>query len=152
MDATPYIRQNEWLTDYVNILSKENNHYKSRFDRDKRTLIELKKILEIEGLLDTYKHLFEDRDSSIINCGYPRNNYSGLNSLRARLKNRKWDGVSPFGRIESISDSDCLVSENRNILAADTTILMYTDNQCIGSPVYFFFALNSDRLLMPRKC
>lgn len=57
VDATPYIRQNEWLTDYVNILSKENNHYKSRFDRDKRTLIELKKILEIEGLLDTYKHL-----------------------------------------------------------------------------------------------
>lgn len=146
VDATPYIRQNEWLTDYVNILSEENNHYKSRFDRDKRTLLELKKILEIEGLLDTYKHLFEDRDSSIINCGYPRNNYSGLNSLRARLKNRKWNGVSPFGRIDSISDSDCLVSENRNILAADTTILMYTDNQCIGSPVYFFFALNSDRL------
>ena len=27
---------------------------------------------------------------------YPRNDYSGLNSLRARLRNRHWDGKSPL--------------------------------------------------------
>lgn len=48
-------------------------------DKDSRTLAELKKILEIEGLLDTYSHFFDD-DDAIERKGYPRNNYSGLNS------------------------------------------------------------------------
>lgn len=48
--------------------------------RDKRTLAELKKILEIEGLLDTYGHLLEDEKNG--QQRYPVNNYSGLNSLR----------------------------------------------------------------------
>jgi len=51
-DAMPYICRDEWLTDYVNVLFEENAHDKGRSDRDKRMLIELKKILEIEGLLD----------------------------------------------------------------------------------------------------
>ena len=51
--------------------------------KNKRTLVELKKILEIEGLLDTYSHIFDNDD--ITGCRYPINNYSGLNSLRARL-------------------------------------------------------------------
>ena len=50
------------------------------------TINELKKILEIEGLLDKYSKMFDDRES--LGNVYPRNDYSGLNSLRARLKNR----------------------------------------------------------------
>lgn len=145
VDATPYIRRNEWLTDYANFLSEENNRARGRIDQDRRTLAELKKILEIEGLLDTYSHLFGNEEVAT-ERQYPVNNYSGLNSLRARLKNRRWNGASPLGRIDSLSDSSRLVSENGNILAADTTMLMYAGSQCIGSPVYFFFSLNSDRL------
>lgn len=49
--------------------------------------------MEIEGLLDKYSHLFAD---SCEHAGhtYPVNNYSGLNSLLARLKNKKWNGKS----------------------------------------------------------
>lgn len=145
IDATPYIRRDEWLTDYANFLSEENNRAKGRIDQDRRTLAELKKILEIEGLLDTYSHLFGNEETDT-ERQYPVNNYSGLNSLRARLRNRRWNGASPLGRIDSISDSCPLGSENGNFLAADTTMLKYAGNECIGSPIYFFFSLNSDRL------
>lgn len=145
IDATPYIRRDEWLTDYANFLSEENNRAKGRINQDRRTLAELKKILEIEGLLDTYSHLFGNEETDTEHQ-YPVNNYSGLNSLRARLRNRRWNGASPLGRIDSISDSCRLGSEKGNFLAADTTMLMYAGNECIGSPVYFFFSLNSDRL------
>lgn len=160
VDATPYIRRNERLVDYASFLSEENRRYEGRHDRDRRTLAELKKILEIEGLLDTYSHLFgEDGDGRKT---YPVNNYSGLNSLRARLKHRHWDGTSPLDTT-ALSSGDGNENENGNridgyppfraaqsghgsILATDSTALMYTGDECIGAPVYFFFSLNTARL------
>lgn len=167
IDATPYIRRNEWLTDYANFLSEENNRAKGRIDQDRRTLAELKKILEIEGLLDTYSHLFGSEDAT--GRQYPVNNYSGLNSLRARLRNRHWDGKSLIGGEDSYGDTraDTLTAANRNgtsginengggsgNLSDTDTIFMsgrYASlasggSECIGSPVYFFFSLNLDRL------
>lgn len=85
-DVTHYIHRNEQLIDYSRALSEKNSRYAGQHDRDKRTLAELKKILEIEGLLDTYGHLLEDEKNG--QQRYPVNNYSGLNSLRARLKHR----------------------------------------------------------------
>lgn len=83
-------------------------------------------------------------------------NYSGLNSLRARLKHSYWDGSSPL-------DTTILQTENgkpsynypasRNVqsahqdtLAMDSTVLSYADGECIGTPIYFFFALNTTHL------
>ena len=63
VDATSYIRQNEWLVDHANILSGENKRYKDWYDRNRRTVAELKKILEIEGLLDKYGHLVNDDET-----------------------------------------------------------------------------------------
>ena len=42
----------------------------------------------------TYAEMLEDEKNG--QQGYPVNNYSGLNSLRARLKHRHWDGISPL--------------------------------------------------------
>lgn len=81
IDAAPYIRRNERLTDYVNLLSEENRRYAGMHDRDRRTQAELKKILQIEGLL-----------------------------------------------------------------AADSATYIFAEGECIGSPVYFFFRLNTARL------
>ena len=166
VDATPYIRRNERLVDYVGFLSEENRRYAGRHDRDRRTLAELKKILEIEGLLDTYSHLFgEDGDGR---KAYPVNNYSGLNSLHARLKHRHWNGTSPLdttalpsgngngiekgnetrngNRIDGYPPFRAALSRHGESLAADSTALMYADGECIGAPVYFFFSLNTARL------
>ena len=154
VDTAPYIHRNELLVDYGNFLSEENRRYVGRHNQDKRTLVELKKILEIEGLLDTYSHIFDNDD--ITGCRYPINNYSGLNSLRARLKHSYWDGSSPL-------DTTILQTENgkpsynytasRNVqsahqdtLAMDSTVLSYADGECIGTPIYFFFALNTTHL------
>ena len=151
VDATPYIRQNEWLVDYANLQSERNRRYEELHDRNRRTLAELKKILEIEGLLDKYGHLV-DEDAIDNPQGYPRNNYSGLNSLRARLKNRHWDGMSPLDSASTgYGDTNAGYGNNGDdstksgIAVSERTELIQTGN-CIGSPVYFFFNLNTAHL------
>lgn len=144
IDATPYIHRNEWLVDYANSLSEENRRYAARNEQDRRTFAELKKILEIEGLLDTYGHLLEENNNG--RTGYPVNNYSGLNSLRARLKNRHWNGKSPFDTMETGTGEKSSVSERPDTLATGSTTFIYAGGECIGTPVYFFFNLNTARL------
>ena len=144
VDATPYIRRNEWLVDYTNSLSEENRRYAGLHDQDRRTLAELKKILEIEGLLDAYDHLFEEDSDGL--KGYPVNNYSGLNSLRARLKNRYWDGKSPLDTTAVQSVGESQASERQDAHATDSTTFICAGGECIGAPVYFFFSLNTARL------
>lgn len=144
VDATPYIHRNERLVDYANFLTEENRRYAGLHDRDRRTLAELKKILEIEGLLDAYGHLLEDDNDGY--KGYPVNNYSGLNSLRARLKNRHWNGKSPLDETASRFDNESRLSERQDTLSTDSTTFLYAGGECIGAPVYFFFSLNTARL------
>lgn len=144
IDATPYIHRNERLADYANFLTEENRRYAGLHDRDRRTLAELKKILEIEGLLDAYGHLLEEDGDK--RKGYPVNNYSGLNSLRARLKNRHWNGKSPLDEATSGFDYESRLSERQDTLTLDSTTFLYGGGECIGAPVYFFFSLNTARL------
>ncbi len=113
VDANPYIRQNDWLIDYANSLAESNRRYANQHEKDARTLVELKKILEIEGLLDRCSRLFENDNGEY--AIFPRNDYSGLNSLRARLKNKDWDGRS------SLIDKDTAKSGKKRVCdKADT--------------------------------
>ena len=164
VDHRPYERRNEWLTGYANALTERNRQYAGKLDKERRTLDELKKILEIEGLLDTYGHLFDDKDDD--GRKFPVNNYSGLNSLRARLKNRHWDGNSPLAtemrtdsiqseKTDSISKAgtdslpgkwNAAINRPDTVSAAGYFALMQHGDECIGSPVYFFFDLNTARL------
>ena len=151
VDATPYIRQNEWLVDYTNLQTERSKRYEELHDRNRRTLAELKKILEIEGLLDKYGHLINE-DGIDNHQGYPRNNYSGLNSLRARLRNRHWDGISPldsasigYGNTSvEYGDKGCTSEKSGKIVSGGIELIQAGD--CIGSPVYFFFNLNTAHL------
>lgn len=144
VDATPYVRQNEWLVDYANFLSKENKRYADLDDRNHRTFIELKKILEIEGLLDKYGSLITE-DSIGEHQGYPTNNYSGLNSLMARLRNRHWNGISSLDSINPRHvNNDC--SHDESVISGVEGMNPMQVGECIGSPVYFFFNLNTVHL------
>ena len=89
LDATPYIEQNLALQDYIAYMRDRNAHLEKR--------------------------LAGNDDGKTV---YPKNSYSGLNSLRARL--------SMNG--DSLSSSDHL-------------------KVSIGVPVYFFFKLNTDKLV-----
>lgn len=172
VDATPYIRQNEWLKEYASELSESNRRYAGQHDRDMSTLNELKKILEIEGLLDRYGNMFVDGKSP--GKAYPRNDYSGLNSLRARLRNRHWDGRSPLandslaacsGSADTFANgsgdaytlshgnaADSLAASNvsgdtiRGFSRSDYLSLIRSGNGCVGSPVCFFFELGTAEL------
>ena len=148
VDATPYIEQNAYLKDYISYMKDEN--------------IRLQK--KLSGEKDV--HAF-----------YPKNNYSGLNSLRARLSEKKSDASESKSGNDSIarkladdaeiglvdthlqtgkchSDSllsadqnvsDGLISENNNAL--DSIVNSGNSKITVGVPVYFFFQLNSDRLV-----
>lgn len=78
IDAVPYINQNDYLISYTRQLEQDNQVLRNQHNIDKKTLDELKKILEIEGLLGKYGYLFNDG-------GNGKNNYRGLLSLRSRL-------------------------------------------------------------------
>ena len=166
IDPSPYIRRDRQLVDYINVLSEQNSRYAGQHDKDSRTLAELKKILEIEGLLDTYSHFFDD-DDAIERKGYPRNNYSGLNSLRARLKNKHWNGKSPLegqapngnGRADSLQHWPDSVpglgtGQFENLpdsTLADYAVRMQSGRECIGAPIFFFFELGTSHLTDPSQ-
>ena len=99
IDPSPYIRRDQWLVERVNALSEENRLYAGQHDRDRRALAELKKILEIEGLLDKYSHLFDDDDAFDGNR-YPKNNYSGF---KRDLRTGSGTGNLPWmGRVHNL--------------------------------------------------
>ena len=79
IDAVPYINQNDYLLSYTRQLEQDNQVLRNQHNIDRKTLDELKKILEIEGLLDKYGYLFDEG-------GNGRNNYRGLLSLRSRMR------------------------------------------------------------------
>jgi outer membrane protein OmpA-like peptidoglycan-associated protein len=89
--------------------------------KDKAAMNEMKKILEIKGLLEAIN------DSTDSKRFYPKNNYSGLNALRARMKG---SGLAQ-------TDSQPIPTN-----PADST----GQNEYIGVPVNFFFKLNTAEL------
>ena len=145
VDAAPYINQNKWLTDYANDLLARNQKLSKVHAEDANAISEMRKILEIEGLLNAYADRLAYCEDSAEYRIYPKNDYSGLNSLRARLANKDWNGKgkpNTKGRsLEyrfSVSDS---VAWNKYVSE------MADGNKCIGSPVLFFFKIGTTQLV-----
>ncbi len=105
VDATPYIRQNERLAAYAFSLNKDYNELMRSYNANARVIAELRKILDIEGLLDKYIKCFDTgKYDNGIGSGYPINDYSGLNSLRKRLReNEKANGKKDIKSAKSDS-------------------------------------------------
>ena len=156
IDAKPYMSQNEWLLDYANGLSSRNRYLTKRVHEDELCMAEYRKILEIEGLLDLYKDRLTDKGHTKIKSLYPKNDYSGLNSLRARLANRGWDGnpntmpraMQKRNGMEDTDDIYSLDSLFNNSGVTDNAYLsaMLNGQEYIGAPIYFFFPLGTDVL------
>ena len=156
IDAKPYMSQNEWLLDYANGLSSRNRYLTKRVHEDEQCMAEYRKILEIEGLLDLYKDRLTDKGHTKIKSLYPKNDYSGLNSLRARLANRGWDGnpntmpraMQKRNGMEDTEDIYSLDSLFINSGVTDKAYLsaMLNGQEYIGAPIYFFFHLGTDVL------
>ena len=151
IDAEPYIIQNDWLINYSHKLIRKNHHLIHQHEVDHQTIDELRKILEIEGLLDKYRKVF-DESRQKQSKEYKRNSYGGLQSLRARLKNRQWDGHSELpdstwnatsGKMDATDD----MNDNTDINSFNDYINSLLEGKlAVGAPIYFFFHIGTSNL------
>ena len=155
VDAKPYIAQNEWLLSYAESLGNNNRMLRKSNMENEKILTEYQKILEMEGLLDLYGNKFNNKDKS--KALFPRNDYSGLNSLRARLNNKGWDGNPenmPKAMLkrgegydkESEKAMDAFYNGELDELQIAYLTAMRDGTEPIGAPVYFFFNIGTDHL------
>lgn len=140
IDAKPYISQNDILKSKILSLSEINEELSKRNLCNEAAVQEMKKILEIEGLINKYK-LLTPCDEQEISTN-PKNNYSGLNSLRERLRNRKWNGNPEDYRPAAKDGLDTMSVEAKAYLK-----LVAEGRACIGAPVMFFFKIRTADLL-----
>ena len=147
VDANPYMAQNEWLIAYADRLADRNSRLAQKHKEDERIKAEYRKILEIEGLLDLYKDRIGDKGDDKERSLYPHNDYSGLNSLRARLNNKGWDGnpeTMPKAmnkRMDTVADNDGNESEGIDPLFTGDSYdgylsAMMNGSEYIGAPIY----------------
>lgn len=155
VDAKPYIAQNEWLLSYAESLGNNNRMLRKTNMENEKILAEYQKILEMEGLLDLYGNKFNNRDKS--KALFPRNDYSGLNSLRARLNNKGCDGNPenmPKAMLkrgegydkETEKAMDAFYNGELDELQIAYLTAMRDGTEPIGAPVYFFFNIGTDHL------
>ena len=164
VDAIPYMVQNDQLLLYAERLAERNSQLVVQHSEDERVKAEYRKILDIEGLLDDYREPFaenkKESEADTEPSSYPRNNYSGLNSLRARLGNRDWDGKAETmpkaskkrgGMGGMIGNEYHHESSGYDHLNDSSTVEGYLSAmkdgmEPIGAPVFFFFRMGSDEL------
>lgn len=145
VDAAPYINQNKWLADYTNDLLARNQKLSKAHAEDANAIAEMRKILEIEGLLKAYADRLTYYADSTEHRIYPKNDYSGLNSLRARLAHKDWNGNGkPNADGRSI---EYRFSASDSVIWNKYISEMTGGNKCIGSPVLFFFKIGTSQLV-----
>ena len=144
IDADPYISQNEWLRNYALKLRQDNQSLSMRHESDLQTIGEMKKILSIEGLLEKYHGFFDDyAESKSKRKTTPKNDYSGLNSLRARLNSKNWDGTG-WEELPFPTDS---VDQTETADWNEYLLKVSQGKTAIGAPVYFFFHIGTCDLI-----
>lgn len=143
VDPEPYILQNDLLLNQIEKLKEENAKMDKMNKKDAMALKEMRKILEIEGLLDKYNLAMNTDDETVKN--YPRNNYSGLNSLRARLRNKGWNGDEENYK-PILKDSGNEKSDTAKMSPEQYFRVMKDGKIFVGSPIFFFFKLGTDEL------
>lgn len=165
VDASPYIERNEQLIGYASSLRDENEHLRRKEGMNARIIAELGKILKLEGLLDKYADMLfsmKDNNSKETTGGYPKNDYSGLNSLRARLRKSQSEKDKHKGDTTFIHDKDTVYmahgrasiynNGSKSFQGNDSIVsTLPVDGRYIGPPIYFFFVLDTDRLTDPSQ-
>ena len=176
VDARSYMVQNDQLLLYVERLAERNSQLAAQHSEDERIKAEYRKILDMESLLDLYEEQLAERkgenesdaelkgekesDAGTEPTSYPRNNYSGLNSLRARLGNRNWDGrketmpkaIRKRRGMDGMIDNDGHRETGGYDHPSDSSAIesylsaMKDGVEPIGAPVFFFFRMGSDEL------
>ncbi len=141
IDADPYITQNDILMNYISDIEMEKSRILRESRKNAMALSEMRKILEIEGLLDKYNLALSEEEQKAL----PKNNYSGLNSLRARLRNKGWNEDANRGEVNfaELTDNFSDTSMGDSVTATPEQYFRAAKdgNIYVGTPVFFFFKL-----------
>ena len=143
IDPKPYIFQNDLLMDRMGKIQEENYKLNKMHRKDAMALAEMRKILEIEGLLDKYDLAMTDNEAVKTQ---PRNNYSGLNSLRARLRNKGWNGDEDNYKPVLANKGDSEINDSTEMSPEEYFQVMKDGKIFVGSPIFFFFQIGTDNL------
>lgn len=169
VDAKPILSDNARLRDCLGSLYYDNQRLFRQSENDSRVIAELKKILEIEGLLGRYGNRLNALSGGNPDDIYKSlvNDYSGLNSLRARmsgdsdldnmkkaskaakLKNRKRKADNNAGNgtnLDNQSNGNSFDMVGLSDLNAEYLSLIAHGEKCIGSPILFFFKIGTTNL------
>lgn len=153
IDARPYMTRNEQLVDYLSCLQAENAKLSARNSHAALVMAEMKKIMEIEGLLEQYSYLLDTLEKEFVadKGGYPKNDYSGLNSLRARIMNNAGILEGDSMSVKAVDSdaafkSSCYTSHACDSLLAASYLTSVTNGNYVGSPVYLFFTMGTATL------
>lgn len=167
VDSRPYVYRNERLARLSEALAESNHRYAGCHEKDGRIIRELRKILELEGLLDKYGWAADSLYGS--DTGNPGNDYSGLNSLMARLRNRRWNGTGPLASptdtvggkgyaytrqepdMAGVQDSTAMAGASNQTDARSIRQSASSDGGDMDIPVYFFFELGTTNLTEPSQ-
>ena len=136
VDPIPYIFQNDILYTRLAKAREDNARLSKLHTADRLALDGLHKIMEIEGLF--YKYDIDIPDDDEQKKLRPRNNYSGLNALRARLQGKGGNNDSP----KTVGD----ISSTSAMPTGDYIQQIQEGKIYIGAPVFFFFRLGMDEL------
>lgn len=215
-NANAYEAENLRLDEFITNQNLRMERLETENRLNSEMVLQLQKVFDIEGLLDKYADLFKKNDLNP-SKSYPSNNYSGLNSLRKRMREKKQmllDSVNDqnpvLDTIGSNFDAESLPHKNGNYYVdghsannhnnssnfgdpnsgdslsdslltrypgladmnrpwkelendslfingcrhyfealsdKEITSLINEDGDCLGAPIFFFFQLNSDRLV-----
>lgn len=145
IDPKPYILQNDILMEYLQDMKDQADQLLEKQKKDAMALAEMRKILEIEGLLEKYDLELPESEHK---KAFPKNNYSGLNSLRARLREKNGEiAQANTSNMEfqphAFSNGD---GDEAELKPEDYFRVMKDGKVFIGSPIFFFFKLAKDEL------
>lgn len=159
IDARPYMIQNEELMALVFAQKQRINQLNSEIEACSTINSELRKILEIEGLMERYIDSLTLL-SKDINGGKAyafttdMNDYSGLNSLRKRLEEQsggrgKSNGNKPYSNLtdKALDLQQNWLGNDNLIYSADYWDAIASGKECIGAPIHFFFHLGTTDLV-----
>ena len=148
VDPKPYMLQNDILSENLNRANKYIHSLKIQKMHDAQTLAEMHKILEIEGLLDKYNLSPVSEKEEVKN--FPKNNYSGLNSLRARLRGKTWNpeknGTNTDIGEHNYQPNSWNPNDTTELDPEQYFKLMRDGKIFVGTPVFFFFKIGTANL------
>lgn len=121
INTNNYIAQNNYLANYCNELMDKNKQLLNDLNVNENIIKQLRKILEVEGLLDKYDYIFKDKGAN------NKNNYKGLLSLRARIREMQNNDTFNAG----MNDAFKMEEDSDNGMSV---------------PIYFFFKLGTSTL------